>query len=153
MSGSGHRAAAKRPLATVGVLVVGPSDRVLLIRTHKWCDRWGVPGGKIEYGETMSAAVRREAREETGLELDDIRWAPVQEAVESPEFYRSAHFVLLNYVARSRSEVVRLNDEAQDYAWVTPEEALAMDLNGPTRVLVRHYLEHGFASPPLRQHA
>ena len=147
-AGSGTR----RPLATVGALVVGPSGRVLLIRTHKWRDRWGVPGGKIEYGETMAAAVRREVREETALELDDIRWAPVQEAVESGAFHRPAHFVLLNFVARSASEVVRLNDEAQAYAWVEPEEALSMDLNPPTAVLMRHYLEHGFDTPPLERH-
>jgi ADP-ribose pyrophosphatase YjhB (NUDIX family) len=143
---------ARRPLATVGALVVGPSGRVLLIRTHKWRERWGVPGGKIEYGETMAAAVRREVREETGLELVDIRWAPVQEAVESPEFYRPAHFLLLNFVARSGSERVRLNDEAQAFAWVDPKEALEMDLNRPTVVLVRHFLERGFDAPPLERH-
>jgi 8-oxo-dGTP pyrophosphatase MutT (NUDIX family) len=142
-----------RPLATVGALIVGPSGRVLLIRTHKWRDRWGVPGGKIEYGETMAAAVRREVREETGLDLDDVHWAPVQEAVESPEFHRPAHFVLLNFVARSASEEVRLNEEAQAFAWVKPEEALTMDLNRPTAVLVRHFLERGFDTPPLERRA
>jgi ADP-ribose pyrophosphatase YjhB (NUDIX family) len=143
----------RRPLATVGALVVGPTGRVLLIRTHKWRERWGVPGGKIEYGETMAAAVRRELREETGLELADIHWAPVQEAVESLEFHRPAHFLLLNFVARSGSEQVRLNDEAQTFAWVDPKEALEMDLNRPTMVLVRHFLERGFDTPPLEPDA
>lgn len=141
-----------RPLATVGALVVGPSGRVLLVRTHKWRERWGVPGGKIEYGETVADAVRRELREETGLELEDIHWAPVQEAVESPEFHRPAHFVLLNFVAHSTNEDVHLNEEAQAYAWVTPEEALTMELNRPTVVLVRHFLEHGFGTPRLESH-
>ncbi len=145
--------ATPRPLATVGALVVGPSGRVLLIRTHKWRDRWGVPGGKIEYGETMASAVRREVLEETGLDLDDVRWAPVQEAVESHEFHRPAHFVLLNFVARSASEQVHLNEEAQAFAWVKPEEALTMDLNRPTAVLVRHFLERGFDTPPLERRA
>lgn len=146
-------AGTRRPLATVGALIVGPSGRVLLIRTHKWRDRWGVPGGKIEYGETMAAAVRREVREETALELGDIHWAPVQEAVDSAAFHRPAHFVLLNFVARSATERVRLNDEAQAFAWVEPEEALAMDLNPPTAVLVRHFLDRGFDTPPLERHA
>lgn len=143
-----ERPAARRwPLATVGVLIRGPSGRWLLIRTHKWRDLWGVPGGKIEYGEGMLAAVRREAREETGLELDDVRWGPVQEAVESPEFHRPAHFVLLNFLARSTSEDVRLNDEAQAFAWVTPEEARSMDLNLPTRVLLDYALTAGDDAP------
>ena len=137
------------PLVTVGALIVGPSGRLLLIRTHKWRDRWGVPGGKVEGGETLLAAVHREVHEETGLALTEVVWAPVSEALDHPEFHRSAHFVLLNFVARSSDEDVTLNDEAQAYAWLTVTEALAHDLNHPTRVLVEHYAAHGFATPVL----
>jgi 8-oxo-dGTP pyrophosphatase MutT (NUDIX family) len=133
----------------VGVLIVGPSERLLLIRTHKWQDRWGVPGGKIDYGETLLAAAHREVREETGLALTTIVWAPTHEAVEHPQFHRPAHFVLLNFVARSVDEQVVLNDEAQAYAWMSPDEALALDLNHPTRALVEHYRSHGFRTPAL----
>lgn len=137
------------PLVTVGVLIVGPSGRLLLIRTHKWQDRWGVPGGKVDYGETLLTAAHREVREETDLELDTIVWAPTHEAVHHPQFHRPAHFVLLNFVARSRSETVVLNDEAQAFAWVSVNEALALDLNHPTRALIEHYRVHGFATPAL----
>ena len=134
------------PLATVGALVVGPSGRVLLVQTHKWRGKWGVPGGKIEYGETMRQALEREFLEETGLTLTDLYWGPVQEAVESPEFYKSAHFILLNFVARTEREEVTLNEEAQAYTWVSPERALSYDLNAPTRRLVTFYLEHPIES-------
>jgi len=137
------------PLVTVGALIVGPSGRLLLIRTHKWGDRWGVPGGKVDLGETLLAAVHREVREETGLALTDVAWAPTHEAVDHPQFHRPAHFVLLNFVARAMGEEVVLNDEAQDHAWVAAEAALAMDLNAPTRALVEHYRAHGFATPRL----
>ena len=137
------------PLVTVGALIVGPSGRLLLIRTHKWRDRWGVPGGKVDLGETLLAAVHREVREETGLSLTDVVWAPTHEAVDHPQFHRPAHFVLLNFVARAASEDVTLNDEAQAHAWVTPEEALAMDLNAPTLALVEHYRAVGFSAPRL----
>jgi ADP-ribose pyrophosphatase YjhB (NUDIX family) len=139
----------RRPLATVGALVVSPEGRLLLVRTSKWGDRWGVPGGKVEWGETLLEAVRRELREETGLEIEDVRWAPVQEAVLHPEFHEEAHFVLINVVARSQHERVTLNDEAQAFAWVTPSEAERLDLNEPTRVLVAHFRRHGFDTPPL----
>lgn len=139
----------RQVLATVGALVTGPSGRVLLVRTRKWRGLWGVPGGKIEYGETIREALLREFREETGLELHDLRWGPVQEAVESPEFHRPAHMLLLNFLARSGSERVRLNDEAEAHAWAAPEEALGMALNEPTRRLVRFGLEHGPSAAPL----
>jgi len=141
-----------RALCTVGALAVAPSGRALFVRTAKWRDRWGVPGGKVEGGETLWAALQREFDEETGLTLHDVRWAPTQEAVRSPEFAREAHFVLLNFVARADTEEVALNDEAQAHAWMLPREALAkLDLNGPTRRLVHHYLAHGHGGPSLVQ--
>jgi ADP-ribose pyrophosphatase YjhB (NUDIX family) len=138
------------PLVTVGALIVAPDDRVLLIRTHKWRDKWGVPGGKVDGGETLQAAIHREVREETALTLREVVWAPTHEAIDHPEFHRPAHFVLLNFVARSTGTAVVLNDEAQAFAWVTPQEGERFDLNAPTRALLRHYLRHGFSTPALR---
>ena len=137
------------PVATVGALVVGPRERLLLIRTHKWRGSWGVPGGKIEHGESIRDALHREVREETGLEIRDVRVGPLQEAIDSPEFYRPAHFLLLNFLARSDAEAVQLNIEAQEHAWVRPEAALELPLNSYTRRLVAFYLEVGFRAPAL----
>lgn len=137
------------PRVTVGALVVGPSGRVLIIRTHKWRDLWGVPGGKIEYGETIKEALCREYEEETGLHLHDIRMGPVQEAVNSPEFHKPAHFILLNFIVHTHDETVQLNDEAQAYAWLEPERALTYPLNTPTRSLIEFYLEHRHTTEAL----
>lgn len=135
-SGSVHGHA--HPLATVGALIVNSAGEVLLLRTHKWSHRWGIPGGKIKRGETCEEALRRELMEETALEPDTITFVMVQDCVEPPEFERSAHFLLLNYLARVgavRPEIV-LNDEAEEFIWLPWAEALQMDLNIPTRVLM-----------------
>src|SRR5690242_15707627 len=52
------------PIATVGALIFDEADRVLMIRTHKWSDLWGIPGGKIKWGESSEDALRRELKEE-----------------------------------------------------------------------------------------
>ena len=57
------------PLATVGALIFNSKNEVLMIRTHKWSNLWGIPGGKIKWGETSEAALRREILEETGLKI------------------------------------------------------------------------------------
>ena len=108
-----------------------------MIRTHKWSDLWGIPGGKIKYGETSIAALQREIKEETALEISDIEFVLVQDCIQSKEFYREAHFVLLNYTCHcsGRSDV-KLNQEAVEFRWVTMREAAAMALNKPTRVLL-----------------
>jgi 8-oxo-dGTP pyrophosphatase MutT (NUDIX family) len=85
-------------------------------------------------------------REETALEIDDIEFALVQDCIDSPEFQRPEHFLLLNYVARARSTAVQLNDEAEDFLWLDPAEALSLDLNQPTRVLLMEAIERNLLS-------
>jgi phosphoglycolate phosphatase-like HAD superfamily hydrolase len=50
-----------RPVAAVGALITH-HGKLLMIRTRKWSNKWGIPGGKIERGETAEEAVRREVR-------------------------------------------------------------------------------------------
>lgn len=136
------------PVSTVGALIRDAEGRFLMIRTHKWSHRWGIPGGKIQRGESCEEALRREVSEETGLELGEVVFVMVQDCIEPPEFLRSAHFLLLNYLADcfGVGPEVQLNEEAQEYAWVTLEEGLAMDLNEPTRVLLEECLKRGMLS-------
>ena len=71
------------PLATVGALIFNGAGEVLMIRTHKWSNLWGIPGGKIKWGETSEAALRREIKEETGLNVTDIEFVLVQDCIHS----------------------------------------------------------------------
>jgi phosphoglycolate phosphatase len=129
------------PLATVGALIFNGAGEVLMIRTHKWSGLWGIPGGKIKWGETSEAALRREILEETGLKISGIKFVLVQDCIHSKEFYRDAHFVLLNYTCRcaGRPKVV-LNEEGREFRWVSPAAALKMKLNKPTKILIRAVL-------------
>ena len=136
-----RRRSVSRPIATVGALIHDGNGHVLMVRTHKWGDRWGIPGGKIERGESSTDALQREILEETGLALREIRFALVQDCIDSPEFMRPEHFLLLNYVAQATSTAVRLNDEAEEFRWLAPADALALHLNQPTRFLLMEVLE------------
>jgi nucleoside triphosphatase len=103
---------------------------------------WGIPGGKIKLGEDSVEALRREILEETGLAVGDIIFVMAQDCIYSREFHRQAHFVLLNYTCRAQSGAsVRLNDEAQEFKWAAPREALALPLNQPTRRLLERVLQ------------
>ena len=125
------------PTATVGALIYDAGGSALLVRTHKWSDLWGIPGGKIKWGEPSETALRREIKEETALDIDQIRFVMAQDCIHSKEFYRDAHFILLNYTCLcSGSTAVRLNDEAREFRWVKLDEALQMPINEPTRRLL-----------------
>ncbi|AAS80439.1 MULTISPECIES: NUDIX domain-containing protein [Thermus] len=127
------------PIPTVGALAE-KEGLVLLVRTAKWRGLWGVPGGKVAWGEALEEALRREFREEVGLALSQVRFALVQEAIFSPEFYKPTHMLLFNYFARAEGEV-RPNEEILEWAWVEPEKGLAYPLNAFTRALLVRYLE------------
>lgn len=132
------------PVVTVGALIANDSGDVLLVRTHKWSNLWGIPGGKVKWGEPSETALRREIKEETALEIADIAFVLVQDCIHSKEFYRDAHFVLLNYTARAPGrQSVTLNDEAREFRWLSRAAALQMPINTPTRKLLE-----AIAKPP-----
>ena len=132
------------PVATVGALIFNSKREALMIRTHKWSNLWGIPGGKIKYGETAEAALHREILEETGLKVSGIQFVIVQDCIHSKEFYRDAHFVLLNYTARctGKNPRVKLNDEGREYRWVKLADAKRLKLNTPTKILIQAVLKN-----------
>lgn len=136
LPGSGMSA---HPVPAVGALIFNHAGEVLMVRTRKWSDRWGIPGGKIKFGESMVDALRREVLEETGLEIDGVRFEMILDCINPAEFYRPAHFVLMNYSCRAQLDCpVVLNDEAQECKWIALAEAFKLDLNQPTLALLRH---------------
>jgi ADP-ribose pyrophosphatase YjhB (NUDIX family) len=112
----------------------------LIVRTAKWNGLWGVPGGKVNWGEPLEAALRREFLEEVGREPSRLRFALLQEGVFDPEFYRPVHFLFVNYFAEVASERVRPGQEILEWAWLEPEVALGYPLNRITRGLLEVYL-------------
>ena len=126
------------PLATVGALIFNSKNEVLMIRTHKWSGLWGIPGGKIKRGESSLAALRREIMEETALKITDIKFVIVQDCISSKEFYRDAHFVLLNYTCKcvAKNPRVVLNEEAREFQWLKLAAAKKLKLNKPTKILL-----------------
>ena len=132
----------KYPEATVGALVVSPKGEVLIVQSSKWSDKHTVPGGHIELGEMAEDAIKREVKEETGLDVDVEKLLLVQQAIY-PRFYcKHEHFVFLDYLCRTQDSTFRLDGrELQHYAWVDPHDALDLDLEEYTRYFVVAYLK------------
>lgn len=140
-----RRATRHGPISTVGALIHDGYGKVLMVRTHKWSGKWGIPGGKIRHNEGAEDALRREIREETGLSIVEIHFAMVQDSINSREFMRPEHFLLLNYVARTTvgaAPSVALNEEAEEFLWLSTADAMTLDLNAPTRVLLDHVISN-----------
>ena len=109
---------------------------VLIVRSSKW-NKYTVPGGHIELGELAEDAIRREVREETGLDVEVVKLLLVQQAIY-PRFYcKHEHFVFMDYLCRTQDTDVKLDGrELQHYVWVNPREAVKLDLEEYTRNFV-----------------
>lgn len=128
------------PEPTVGALVFNPEGKLLLIKSHKWKDKYVIPGGHIELGETIEEALKREVKEETGLAISDLEFLSLQEFVFDELFWKKKHFIFLDYSCKTVHSEVTLNSEGQDYMWIAPDEALKFDIEPYSRKSIETYL-------------
>jgi nucleoside triphosphatase len=135
------------PEPTVGALIVNNEGKILLARSHKWFDRYTLPGGHIEVGETMVDAVRREVKEEVGLDVEVLEMLLIQEAIFANEFYKKKHFIFIDFYCKSKDQMVRLDQkEIQDYIWVYPGAAYNLKLDSFTRKTLDRFLQRNSGS-------
>lgn len=129
------------PEPTVGAFIFNAQGELLLLRSHKWPDQYVVPGGHVELGETLQAALKREAKEETGLDVYDLEFINFQEFIYDPSFWKPRHFIFFDYACKSDSLDVQINDEAESYAWFPVEAALGLPIDRYTKISIEKYLE------------
>jgi len=119
---------------SVVACIVDDDDRVLLTRRciEPFCGQWVMPGGKIDHGEPILAALHREVREEVGLEIHVERLVDVYEHVGVGP--RNDHYVILYYRARPTGHDLRPNGaEVTEARWVAVPELPCYPMTPGTR--------------------
>ena len=110
------RLAHPRFAVTAGAVVTDSRGRVLLLK-HRFRPgaAWGMPGGFLERGEQPDAALRRELREEIGLEVGQLKLFTVRS-------FKKLKQVEIVFMARAVGETDELSFEIQKVAWFLPGE-------------------------------
>jgi 8-oxo-dGTP diphosphatase len=94
--------------------------KVLLVRRARSPSKgvYSLPGGRVEFGETLHAAVHREVAEETSLKIEIVDLAGWREVVPTAE--GGGHYVIMSFAAQWRAGDVVLNEELDDHQWLAP---------------------------------
>ena len=78
----------KYPEPTVGALIFNSDGKIFLMKSHKWRDKYVIPGGRVELGERIEDALKREIKEETGLKIHDVEFICFQEFIFDDFFWK-----------------------------------------------------------------
>lgn len=122
------------PVPAVGVFIFYNSGLYLIKKGRSiFKGQWCTPGGKIEYGENILDTVHREVREETGLEIDNVKFITYEQTIEKDKnggVYR--HFVFFNFQANIKSGIPSAADDAAEICWFPLDKLKGLDLSDPT---------------------
>jgi 8-oxo-dGTP diphosphatase len=102
--------------------------KVLVVRRARFPAKgfYSLPGGRIEFGETLHAALHREVAEETALKIEIVELAGWREVV--PNTANGGHYLIMSFAARWSGGEVVLNEELDDYRWLAPDAASELRL-------------------------
>ena len=96
--------------------------KVLLVRRARSPAKgfYSLPGGRVEFGESLHQALAREVDEETGLDVEIVGLAGWREVL--PATGGTGHYLIMSFAARWVAREPNLNDELDDFRWLLPAE-------------------------------
>jgi ribose 5-phosphate isomerase B len=112
------------PEPVVGALIFNEKNEVFLMKSPKWDGLYIIPGGHIELGENMRDALIREIKEETDLDIYDLKMFTLHDAIFPAGFHKKKHFLMVDFLAKTKSEKFKLDGkEGTKGVWMKPKLA------------------------------
>ncbi|UCG39791.1 MAG: NUDIX domain-containing protein [bacterium] len=124
----------KKAVRTAVVAVVrNKTGHVLLTKRAipPYMGKWVMPGGKIDLGEPITVALKREVLEEVGLDVHVEGLVDIFEIVPSGE--HREHYVILYYLASPKGGELAPNEEIAEVIWADDEKVRGLDISDGTR--------------------
>ncbi len=118
----------KKHLVAVTAIIKNQYNKILVVKRGAneiaYAGKWAYPGGKVEKGETIMQALKREILEEVGIEIEDYKELLQDYTFVKPD---GNNVVGLNFLVRAKNTEVKLSEEFQDYKWVNLSELMGLD--------------------------
>jgi len=119
----------QRPQLAVSAVIFREGKLLLLKRAKSpGHGLWSLPGGRVEFGESLHTALAREVDEEAGLKIDIVALAGWREVL--PGAGGGGHYLIMSFAARWVANEPRLNEEHDDFKWIEPGQFGDLKLTG-----------------------
>ena len=126
---------ASRPQLAVSAVIFRDGKVLLVRRAHSpGKGLYSLPGGRVEYGESLHVALAREVDEETGLKIQILGLVGLHEVL--PGGSATGHYVIMSFAARWMGREAVLNEEHDDYKWLQPGHFGDLNLTGGLKQVV-----------------
>ena len=127
-----------RQIVGVGAVII-QDEKILLVKrkAEPGKGRWSIPGGSVHLGEKVRDATIREAKEESGLDIEILDERPMDayDSIINDDRGRTQyHFTLLEFLARPKGGTLQAAEDADDARWVPLNEVKKYDLTNSFRV-------------------
>ncbi|MDA3840105.1 MAG: nucleotide exchange factor GrpE [Patescibacteria group bacterium] len=120
----------KYPLVVTGSFIFNDKDELFLMKSPQWKNKYICPGGKVEIGETIEQATKRETKEETNIDIKEIELLGVLEGLDVDKHLdkKYKHLIFLNNraIVKNAKKII-LNEEGTKYKWLRVSEWLVRD--------------------------
>jgi len=120
-------------------IITDKEGKILAIRRSKTAPsrplNWDLPGGDLSFGEEADKGMRREIKEETGLEAEDLKVVDAISGLnDAGEFW-----VTICYTAKPKTKEITLSYEHDDFRWVTPSEFQELQVSSRNKEFVKRF--------------
>jgi ADP-ribose pyrophosphatase YjhB (NUDIX family) len=111
--------------------------KILLVRRARSPAKgfYSLPGGRVEFGETLHQALHREVDEETALKIEIVGLAGWREVV--PGTTDGGHYLIMSFAARWAAGEPDLNDEHDDFRWIAPDALSDLRVTGGLQEVIQ----------------
>lgn len=131
-------------------IILNKENKILLLKRSKkedvFKELWDIPGGKIDFGEDLKQALKREISEETGIKVE------VLHPINTWSFFRdkNTYVVGITFFCRPSSTNVKISEEHEDYKWVCKEELDILKMNENLKKDLKSFFKSLIQAPNKR---